>query len=36
MQLQCTIQDGEVWLADDDDRVQVALVTLKSPTSSLR
>lgn len=36
MQLQCTIQDGEVWLADDDDRVQVALVTLKSPTPSLR
>jgi len=30
MQLQCTIQDGEIWLADQDDRIEVKLVTLKS------
>lgn len=23
MQLQCTIQDGQVWLADDEDRIEV-------------
>ena len=31
MHLQCTIQDGEVWLADNDDRVQLELITLKGP-----
>ena len=28
MRLQCTIQDGEVWLADDHDRVQLELIPL--------
>ncbi len=36
MQLQCTIQDGEMWLADDQARVQVDLITLTSSTSPLR
>ncbi len=36
MQLQCTIQDGEMWLADDNERVQVNLTTLTSSTPSLR
>ena len=31
MQLQCMIQDGEVWLADKLNRVKVEFVTLKSP-----
>jgi uncharacterized protein YaeQ len=31
MQLQCTIQDGQVWLADQDDRVELALTVLKPP-----
>ncbi len=29
MQLQCTIQDGQVWFADDKDRVEVGLEVLK-------
>ncbi len=29
MQLQCTIQDGQVWLSDGHDSVQVEWVTLK-------
>jgi uncharacterized protein YaeQ len=29
MQLQCTIQDGEIWMRDDHESVQVALTTLK-------
>ncbi len=29
MQLQCTIQDGQVWLSDGHDSVQVERVTLK-------
>ncbi len=29
MQLQCTIQDGQVWLGDGNDSVQVERVTLK-------
>ena len=33
MQLQCTIQDGEVWLADDDERIEVDRIMLKAPTS---
>ncbi len=33
MQLQCTIQDGEVWLADDDERIEVDRVILKAPMS---
>lgn len=31
MQLQCTIQDGEVWLGGDEGRVQIDFATLKSP-----
>ncbi len=31
MQLQCTVQDGGIWLADNEDRVEVPLVTLKPP-----
>lgn len=31
MQILCTIQDGTVWLADDDDRIEVNPVTLKPP-----
>jgi uncharacterized protein YaeQ len=33
MQLQCTIQDGEVWLADENERIEVERITLKAPTS---
>jgi len=29
MQLQCTIQDGEIWMSTDKDNIQVALRTLK-------
>ncbi len=29
MQLQCTIQDGQVWLADDAESVEVSLATWK-------
>ena len=29
MQLQCTIQDGQLWLTDDTNNVQVDLVSLK-------
>jgi len=29
MQLQCTIQDGQVWLADSKDTAQIELVVLK-------
>jgi uncharacterized protein YaeQ len=32
MQLQCTIQDGQLWLADKDDTVQVDLATIKTPS----
>jgi uncharacterized protein YaeQ len=31
MQLHCTIQDGEVWLANNDGSVQIELNTLKTP-----
>jgi len=31
MQLNCTIQDGQVWMADEDKSVHVELETLKSP-----
>jgi len=31
MQLQCTIQDGQVWLSDGNDSVQVERVMLKQP-----
>jgi uncharacterized protein YaeQ len=29
MNLQCTIQDGQVWLSDGDSSVQVERLTLK-------
>lgn len=32
MRLQCTIQDGQIWLADDKDTAQIELVTLKAPS----
>jgi uncharacterized protein YaeQ len=32
MALQCTIQDGQVWLSDGDASVQVEQVTLKTAT----
>jgi uncharacterized protein YaeQ len=31
MELQCTIQDGHVWLGDKDGAVEVARTTLRSP-----
>jgi len=31
MQLQCTIQDGVIWLGSGDETVQVGWTTLKSP-----
>jgi uncharacterized protein YaeQ len=31
MQLQCTIQDGQIWLSDKDNTVQVELTPLKTP-----
>jgi uncharacterized protein YaeQ len=35
MQLNCTIQDEQIWLGDTENRVQVELTTLKrTPTSS--
>lgn len=33
MQLQCTIQDGQVWLSDGKESVQVEQVRLKEPSS---
>lgn len=36
MQIQCTIQDGQVWLSDGNESVQVERVTLKSPQSTMR
>jgi uncharacterized protein YaeQ len=36
MQLQCTIQDGEIWIADNNVRIQVELTTLKTPSESFR
>ncbi len=34
MQLQCTIQDGQVWLGDGNDSVMIERVTLKVPPPS--
>jgi uncharacterized protein YaeQ len=31
MQLQCTIQDGQIWLGDADTSVQVDLTAWKQP-----
>ena len=33
MQLQCTIQDGQVWLSDEKESVQVERVRFKEPSS---
>ena len=35
MQLQCTIQDGQVWLGDGNDSVMVERVRLKAPPDRL-
>ncbi len=34
MRLQCLIQEGGVWLADDKERIELTMLTLKSPMSS--
>lgn len=34
MQLQCTIQDGQVWLSNDKESVQVERVALKAGTAT--
>lgn len=34
MQLHCTIQEGQVWLADDRETVPIELMTLQSPTAA--
>ena len=34
MQLQCTIQDGQVWLGDDKESVMVERVVLKAPSGA--
>jgi len=31
--LQCTIQDGEIWLSDESERLQVEVVTLLAPAA---
>ncbi|MEO5573318.1 MAG: YaeQ family protein [Gammaproteobacteria bacterium] len=36
MRLQCTVQEGQVWLADADNSVQVDLAILKAPALSRR
>lgn len=36
MQLHCTIQDGQIWLADEKDRIEIVPTVLKSETSSPR
>lgn len=36
MQLQCTIQDGHVWLGDKDAAVEVALTTVHRPPAAAR
>ncbi len=36
MQLQVTIQDGEIWIADNSNRIQVDLATLKTQSESFR
>jgi uncharacterized protein YaeQ len=33
MQLQCTIQDGQIWINGGDSTVQVDLTTLQGPTT---
>jgi len=36
MELQCTIQDGQIWMGDRDDTVQVELAMMKSAPPTVR
>jgi len=36
MQLQCTVQDGHVWLSDNDGAVEVTLTSVWSPPAASR
>jgi uncharacterized protein YaeQ len=36
MQLQCTLQDGQVWITGDGESVQIDLTVLKEPLVSMR
>jgi len=36
MQLQCTIQEGQIWLSDKNNTVQVELTALKQPALAMR
>jgi len=36
MQLQMTVQDGEIWIADNNVRMQVEQAVLKTPSESFR
>jgi uncharacterized protein YaeQ len=36
MQLNCTVQDGQIWLGDAEERVQVDLTLVKAPPPPLR
>jgi uncharacterized protein YaeQ len=33
MQLQCTLQEGQIWMGDQDSTVQIELVSVKSATN---
>ena len=35
MQLNCTIQDGHIWMSDTNESVQMEPVTLKTPAAAL-
>ena len=36
MQLQCTIQDGQVWINGEGESIQIDLVQLKAPADAAR
>lgn len=36
MRLTCTVQDGHLWLANDETSVEISAETLKLPTASMR
>ncbi|MFD2273012.1 YaeQ family protein [Undibacterium arcticum] len=36
MQLQCTIQDGQIWMTGGDETVQIDLVTFKAAAEAMR
>jgi uncharacterized protein YaeQ len=36
MQLQCTVQDGQIWVSGDDQTVQLDFETLKAPAQIVR